>query len=174
MPIVGQTALVFLVPEAEAPLSRVASTFPQLVRPGLPAHVTVLAPWIPLDEVDQKALVLCANLAASMPETTVSFNKIGMKPGFVYLDSDEASSIEAICDATKRTWPYLPPYAGKHKDVRPHITLALGDMRDGDQEVIADLVLPSLPIRSSFESLHVVSFNGSRWEGRYRFRCGAS
>jgi hypothetical protein len=145
MTIVGQTALVFLVPEAEAPLSRVASAFPQLVRPGLPAHVTILSPWIPLDEVNQKALDLCAGLAASMAERTVSFNKIGMKPGFIYLGSDEASSIEAICDAAKRTWPCLPPYAGKHKDLLAHITLALGDMRPGDQEAIVGLV--PLPCR---------------------------
>src|SRR5262249_27254352 len=134
----GQTGLVFMAPEAEPVLSIVASTYPHLVRPGLPAHITVLYPWIPIDRVSDDALGLCAQLAAATPRTKLTLNDIGIRPGFVYLSCADASHVEDVCNAAQKAWPDLPPYGGKYNDSRPHITLALGEMRREDQEVIAE------------------------------------
>lgn len=89
MATLGQTGLVFLAPAADPVLSIVASTYPHLVRPGLPAHITVRYPWIPIDRVGDDALRLCAELAAATPRTQLTLTDIGGRPGFVYLGCAE-------------------------------------------------------------------------------------
>lgn len=77
-----------------------------------------------------------------------------------------------MCDAARKIWPELSPYGGKYNDSRPHVTLALGEMQPGDQEAIAELARPFLPLAVYTDYLHVVAFDGRKWAVRRKFSCG--
>jgi 2'-5' RNA ligase superfamily protein len=174
MPPLGQTALVVLVPEADPALALVAAQYPHLVRPGLPAHVTVLYPWIPASEIDSAALNRCASLAASVDPTKVSFSAVQVHPGILFLEPDQRHIVNRLSQRAQSCWPSLRPYGGKYPDSPPHVTLALGAMRNDEIEAIRTLVTSLLPMQSRFDALHVVAFDESGWNGRHRFPFGTS
>lgn len=169
VPPVGQTALVLLVPEAEPTLGAVASRYPHLVRRGVPAHVTVLYPWLPVDEIDGHALRLCSLLAASVHPVDVSFSALKAHPGMIFLEPDKSEIVDRLIKGTKSCWPSMRPYGGKYPDSPPHLSVALGELSQDEIESLRDLVNPLLPIKSRFDTLHLVSYAENGWTVRERW-----
>ena len=54
MPTRGQTSLVIPVPAADALLASVGTRYPGTVRDGLPAHVSLLYPFVVAAELDER------------------------------------------------------------------------------------------------------------------------
>lgn len=174
MPELGRTALVIPVPEADPALAAVGSRYPGLVRDGLPAHLTVLYPWLPGTDVDDYARRSCAALAASVEPAEAVFREIGVHPGMVFLRPADPGPADRLIAGARDRWPALPPYGGKYPDSPAHVTLALGELSPEEIAGVRELVEPLLPIRSPLAELRLVALGPDGWLATDRWPLGCA
>lgn len=145
----GESAIVLLVPEAEPVVGRWRDRYDSSVALGLPAHVTLLFPWLdaPLTGDDKREL---ADVLLSQPSFEVTFSTTGRFTAVLYLQPDDDGPLLGLMNRLYEAFPDYPPYGGIHEDnVVPHLTI-VDASREGDFEAVAAEVVadvhPRLPI----------------------------
>ena len=167
MPEHGVTALLLPVPGADALLREVAADYPGAVRDGVPAHITVLYPFLPLSEVDDPVLDELRALFARRTAPRVEFALPEPDHGFVALRPEPLEPLRELTDAVRSRWPHLVPYGGSHgDDVDPHLTVAM-DVSTSDARSIAAGIAGHLPPPAVLEQAWVTGYDGE-WSVRAR------
>lgn len=157
-----ETALVILVPEAEAVVAGVRLEHDPAAAAGVPAHVTILYPFRSI--VDDATADVVAGIAADVPACDVAFATLARFPGeVVYLVPDPAGPLHRLIAAAIAAFPDCPPYGGTINDPIPHLTVA--DCVDATTAAtLADAVRPGLPIASRVERLTLIAQDTTgRW-----------
>lgn len=152
-----------LLPAAEPALAAARRVDPALVRPGLPAHVTALYPFLPDGAVTGEVLTAVRSLAAGFPPPEVRLTELVVTPGFVAL---AAPGLQAVADAVCARWPEVLPYGGRFGP-RPvaHLTVAMGGTQE-TLERVAEEVRPLLPLADRARALQLVALTDRGWEPR--------
>jgi len=152
---VDETALVILVPEAEAVVAAHRRRYDPSAAVGVPAHVTVLYPFRSV--IDGTAADVVAGLAADVPAFDVKFATLARFPGeVVYLAPDPAEPFLRLMAATFASFPDCPPYGGAIPEALPHLTVA--DGVDATTAAALDIAIgPELPITSRVERLTLIA-----------------
>ncbi|NUP83938.1 MAG: 2'-5' RNA ligase family protein, partial [Nonomuraea sp.] len=119
--MITTTALIAVVPEAEPVVGVWRERYDPSAAEGVPAHVTVLYPFLPFELVDTSAL---AELFAAWASFDVEFRGFGHFPGVLYLAPEPAEPFRELTTAVAERWPEAPPYGGAFPDVVPHLTVA--------------------------------------------------
>jgi hypothetical protein len=170
VPEPGTTALVILLPAAEPVLAAARRTAPGLVRPGLPAHVTALYPFLPAHELTDEVFDAVRNLAAAVRPVDVRLAELVVAPGF---SAVVTPSLQPIADAVCAHWPGVVPYGGRFGPTpAAHLTVAMGGA-EADHERVAGEVRPLLPLDARAEELHLVALDDHGWETRLTAPFGA-
>ncbi|MFI0941521.1 2'-5' RNA ligase family protein [Streptomyces sp. NPDC021020] len=167
----GQTALVVRVPEAEPVVGAWRGRLDPSARAGVPAHVTVLVPFLDESRLDRGTRDDLAALLAARPAFDVAFARCGRFPGVLYLVPEPAGPLAALTAAVAARWPEAPPYGGRFAGVVPHLTVADGQ----DEAVLADVeagLAAGLPITSRVRAVDLMAFDGARWQPRASFPLG--
>ncbi|MGO1052033.1 2'-5' RNA ligase family protein [Crossiella sp. CA198] len=160
MPALGTTALLILVPAAEPLLDAARAVNPATVRPGLPAHVTVSYPFVPITEGLTDAVHA---LAADTPQIALTLAEVVVRPGFLAVT---APGVQDLADRAGQRWPWLRPYDGRFGERPPtHLTVALGASA-AEADRIAERVRALLPIRVSATGLELVERTTRGWQVR--------
>jgi 2'-5' RNA ligase len=142
---------------------------------AVPAHVTVLFPFLPPDSVDAAVEAALGQIVAGVPAFDVEFARVGRFPEVVWLAPEPIAPFARLTEAVAARWPDHPPYGGAFEEVIHHLTVADA----APSEVLEQLELTlggSLPIRSRVtEVTHSVRERGT-WGVRrqYALRDGAS
>jgi 2'-5' RNA ligase len=154
---VDETALVVLMPEAEALVAAHRRQHDPSAAVGVPAHVTVVYPFRPV--VDDTAADVVAELAAGVAAFDVKFATLARFPGeVVYLAPDPEEPFLRLMAATFASFPDCPPYGGAIPDPVPHLTVA--DGVDAATAAALDIAIgPGLPITSRVERLTLIAEN---------------
>ncbi|RSD07492.1 2'-5' RNA ligase family protein [Amycolatopsis eburnea] len=155
--------MVILLPAAEPILAAARRVDPALVRPGLPAHVTALYPFLPDAELTGQVLDAARELAATFAPTDVPLTEFVTAPGFAAIP---APALQPITDAVCNRWPSVQPYGGRFGP-RPgaHVTVAMGGEAEVLERVAAE-VRPLLPVRDRAVELQLVALTDRGWEPR--------
>jgi 2'-5' RNA ligase len=165
------SAVILSVPEAEPAVHawRLEHTYDAPL--GVPAHVTVLFPFVSahrLVEVEPRL----RELMAATPAFELVFSRTARFPGVLYLEPERAEPISALTEAIVAEWPEHPPYEGEHDTVIPHLTVAESEDRALLDRIAAD-VEAHLPIRSQArEATLIVEDENSRWHEHGRLPLG--
>ncbi|MEU8484606.1 2'-5' RNA ligase family protein [Streptomyces sp. NPDC048641] len=139
-----RSALVITLPMANPLLEAVAEVSPALVRKGLPAHVSLLYPFLPAAELTAEVDAEVRDLAASLPAVETDLKDFVTAPRFVAVP---VPALQAVADAFCARWPHIAPYGGRFGErPEPHVTLATG-ATDEEAELVRDRVRPLLPLR---------------------------
>ncbi|MGW9370265.1 2'-5' RNA ligase family protein [Streptomyces xanthophaeus] len=163
MPAIGTTAVVIELRAADVLLEAAGQVDPRLVRPGLPAHVTVLYPFVPAGELTDETDRSIRGLAGSIPAADVHLARIVTEPGFV---SVHAAELEPAVNAFREHWPQLRPYGGRFGPApAAHVTVAMG-CDDSQAQRVGELVSGLLPLRARAEAVHVVALTERGWKRR--------
>src|SRR5207245_2004188 len=80
----GDTGLVLLVPEADAAVGLWRTVHDPSAREGMPAHITVLYPFIPTADLDAETLAAIAVLCREWQPVTVAFTEFGRFPAVLW------------------------------------------------------------------------------------------
>ena len=151
----GETALVILVPEAEALVAEHRRRYDSSAAVGVPAHVTILYPF--RSRIDGATADVVAGLAADVPAFEVTFATLARFPGeVVYLAPAPAAPFLRLMGAAFTAFPDCPPYGGTIAEPVPHLTIA--DGVDAMTATALDAAIrPGLPIAANVERLILIA-----------------
>jgi 2'-5' RNA ligase len=92
---------------------------------GVPAHVTVLHPFVDPSEVDDQLIATVAGAMAAVHAFDCSSSRSRwFGQDVLWLDPDPAQPFRDLTTAVWSAFPEHPPYGGAHDDVVPHLTVA--------------------------------------------------
>lgn len=169
-----ESALVILVPEAEALVGRFRQRH-NPAAPSVPAHVTVLYPFKPPTELTAAVLRELEALFADFPSFAISFADVRQFPGVVYLAPIPDDPIRRLTEAVARCFPETPPYGGEFTEVIPHLTVVHDDDPQRSGEIAADVqvvALRFLPMRIRVTEVTLLDNEHGPWQVRQRFALG--
>jgi 2'-5' RNA ligase len=128
-----RTALIVPVPEAEPHVAELRLAHDWSAARGVPAHVTVLFPFLDTEELDEGAV---ANLIAEFPAFDFELDRVEQFPdGTTWLRPAPSRPFVDLTAAVWQRWPERPPYEGAFDEVIPHLTI-------GDTPLEVQLPLP--------------------------------
>jgi len=156
-----RTALIVAVPEAEAAVAELRLQHDSSAALGVPAHLTILFPFVAPDAVDEDAL---ADLFAG--HDAFDFELVSVETfddGHVYLVPTSPERFVALIDAVWRRWPDHPPYEGAFETVVPHLTISERPLECAIE----------LPIAARADTVTLIEEQADgRWLSRRRFALG--
>ncbi len=124
-----QTGLILAVPGLPAGVEAWRLAALPGSRLDLQPHLSVLYPWVDREPtVEDRARVW--NATRELPPFVIRFREVGTFPGFVWLRPEPWEAVQAVYEAVAGAFAELPPYAGKHPRVIPHLTVATCDEGD--------------------------------------------
>ncbi len=141
-----QSALLVAVPEAEPAVGEHRARLDSSARDGVPAHLTVLYPFLPPSSIDDAVLASLRRLFAGFAPFDVTLDRVSwFGEDVVWLAPRDDGPFRALIGATRAAFPECPPYGNKHADVIPHLTI--GDRADpGALRAAAEAVRGHLPV----------------------------
>ena len=129
---------------------------------GVPAHITLLFPFIPRNELDERILAQLAALFAAEASFDFSLVRTARFSGVLYLAPEPAEPFKRLTERLVTAYPAYPPYEGAFETVVPHLTVAEGD--DALLDRIAGELEPHLPIAASAAAASLlVEGDDGRW-----------
>jgi 2'-5' RNA ligase len=159
---VGQTALLTVINDVEPLVDRWRQRFNSSAAAGMPAHVTVLVPFLEIDRIDQAVLDELTALFARQDRFRVEFDRVGRFPEVRYLAPTPDRRFRELTEAVAARWPEAPPYGGRFAEVTPHLTVADGQRPEVFDEVEAAMEA-QLPVSAVVSSVSLFVSDGSRW-----------
>ncbi|SDT83239.1 2'-5' RNA ligase superfamily protein [Streptomyces sp. TLI_053] len=169
----GRTGLVVRIPEAEPVVGGWRERFDPSARAGVPAHVTVLFPFLDGSRTDAHIHSVLADILGGPPAFDLRFERCGRFPEVLYLAPDPDTQLRRLTGAIADRWPEAPPYEGRFTDVMPHLTVAHGQEEAVLEEIEADLT-PRLPFTSRISSVELMVHDGTKWRERASFALGTT
>lgn len=151
-----ESAIIIKVPEVEHIVGRHRRTLDPSAEWGVPAHVTLLYPFLHPSAIDADALRRLVEVVARHREFDVQFLQTEwFDEEVLWLSPEPDLSFRRLTNALAATFPETPPYGGAILDPTPHLTVADGasfhDMRHAES-----VVIKQLPVRASFSSVSVM------------------
>jgi 2'-5' RNA ligase len=155
-----RSAVLVRVPEAEPVVGEYRLQYTLDARAGMPAHVTILFPFVEpgrVGEVEERL----AEIIAGTPAFDIVFARTARWPEILYLEPEPAEPFVALTRTIEREWPDQPPYGGTHETIVPHLTVAESDDPALLDRIAAE-VEPLLPVETRVRetSLFVESHDG--------------
>ncbi len=170
----GQSALLVPVPEAEPVVGSWRELYDPSATLGVPAHVTLLYPFVPRSLVDDALLTVLTELFSGFRPFNYRFPKSARFPGVIYLAPEPVPPFKRLISALGEAFPEYPPYRGAHPDVIPHLTVA--DRRDRLDLVLMNRVeqglAPGLPFAARAQEVWLMTERRKRWSRKARFALG--
>lgn len=170
------TGLVVPLPELEPLVAGWRSRFDAEVT-GVPAHITVLVPWIPPDELTDADLDAVGQLAKSWDAFEVSFTEFRFFPAdggtnVHWLAPEPADPFMGLTDDVATCWPEYPPYGGAYgSEPTPHLTVS-STAADDELSEMFEMIQAQLPISTRATELSVLEVRGGVCRTRASFRLG--
>ena len=168
----GRTALLITVPEADPLVTGVREKYDPGARNGVPAHVTVLYPFLPAERIDGGVLVALRELFTGHQPFELDFTAFGRFPDLLWLAPEPQAPLRALTAAVTQRWPDVPPYGGAFGDAAPHLSVASGRTQETYEAVEREFTA-GLPLRTRVAGVHLAVSDGERWRLRETFPLGA-
>jgi 2'-5' RNA ligase len=170
-----ESALIVAVPEVEALVAPFRARHDPAAAKGVPAHVTVLYPFVAPERITPTIVLSLAELFAALPGLRVSFAEVRRFPEALYLAPEPAEQLRRMTERVFARFPETPPYEGRFADVIPHLTVA----HAGDPERLDAIAAEfgraahgALPIEAAVRAVELIVKRDGRWRKRTEFALG--
>ena len=170
----AETALICRVPEAERYIAHYRERYDPPARRNVPAHVTVLYPFMPPGDINEVVLAQLASIARGVPSFAYRLAETRRFPVSLYLAPQPGESFGALTDAVHRAFPDYPPFAGKFITVVPHVTVAHADEPTlCEIEIELRIALATGGgVAARCSEMVLIENTSGRWEEMQRFALG--
>ncbi len=121
------SGLVLLVPELAPVIDDLRARHDPAARQGMPAHVTVLYPFMPPVRLSRTRRRRLADVVRSFPAMQLTFVRVGRFAEVLWLAPEPPEPIVALVRAVAAAFPDYPPYGGQFDTIVPHVTVAHGE-----------------------------------------------
>jgi 2'-5' RNA ligase len=160
-----RTGLVIAIPEADARFGSMRRRYDPQASLGVPAHVTILFPFMPPALVDADVRRRLKLLFARHAPFTCRLERVERFSATTYLAPEPAAPFVELTQAVAAAFPDYPPYGGAHGGIVPHLTVADGDAQAADfaeREVRAELGRTG-PVTAQCRSVRLLENSSGRW-----------
>lgn len=158
----GETALIAVVEEAEPLVGGWRRRFDPSASAGVPAHVTVLVPFLDVERIDTAVIHDLRALFGRHSPFAVRFDACRRFPDVLYLAPVPDQPFRTLTEAVVARWPEAPPYGGQFKEVIPHLTVAHDQQGQVLDEVETALTV-RLPVTVDVASVSLFVCDGELW-----------
>jgi 2'-5' RNA ligase len=140
---------------------------------GLPAHLTLLYPFVAPDRLDRRVRDRIVAVCADRDPFGYVLAGPARWPDTVYVAVDPSGPFVALQDALAQTFPAFPNYGRDASfEFVPHVTIAEGPAVD-DEATLTDPAWLALPRPARAAAVEVIARGrGGRWQTAWRFRLG--
>jgi 2'-5' RNA ligase len=160
-----QSAILIPVHEADAVVAPFRLEHDPVAAAGVPAHITLIVPWLPPVEIRQQDLDELTAVLQSTPAFDFLLARVrwfGRR--VLWLAPEPVQPFLDLVDLLSEHFS-TPPYEDEFDEVVPHLTV--GHASDGAElSAVADLLAPKLPIRCRAEHIWVMEGDGQTWSVR--------
>jgi hypothetical protein len=151
-----ESALIVAVPAAEPAVGALRAAYDPAASWGVPAHVTVLYPFLPPDALGAGVLAAVRETVAAVPAFDVVFARTRrFADPVLWLAPEPDAPLRALTAAVWARFPDTPPYGGRFDDVVPHLTVTDGQTAEV-MDAAAARVRPLLPITARIQSVRLL------------------
>lgn len=162
-----ETAVLVLVPEAEGAVAEHRAHLDMAASWGVPAHLSVVYPFVPPADVDDRVLARLASAIGTVPAFDCTFSRTDwFGDDVLWLAPEPDTPFRELIRAVVAAFPGHQPYGGLYAEPTPHLTV--GELRLGSAAELtaADLAVRAhLPIRARVE--HAVLLAGRPEHGTW-------
>ena len=169
--MIVESALVVPVPEAEPVVGDLRARYDPAPPAGLPAHITVVYPFLDPAFLNESILADLAAIFAGVTSFRFALGAIARFPDVVYLVPNPTGSFIRMTAAVATRWPEAPPYGGRYEEVVPHLTVAHTSDETAVEEITKSIV-SHLPIDCTARQIWLLTRQEDRWSTRHRFELG--
>ena len=144
------SALIVEMPDAEPVVQDHRRRWDSSAALGVPAHVTVLGPFMPPSQMDVSVREELASIFGNVKRFDVTFARSDwFGDSVLWLAPEPAAIIRNLTSAVVEAFPQYPPYEGEFDEVIiPHLTIA----DHGDPQTLRGIetsITQELPVQSS-------------------------
>lgn len=171
----AQSVLIVPVPEAEPWVRELRERGDPVAALGMPAHVTVLFPFVPPELITQETLATIADALSSIRSFRFTLQRIDRFPETIYLAPEPAQPFIEITETLARAFPEYPPYTGQFTEIVPHLTVvdrSEPSSRTAQREIEA-IVKARGPIHATASAVELFTDASGRWSRRHVFSLGS-
>jgi 2'-5' RNA ligase len=168
-----ESALIVPVPEAEPVVATHRLRLDSSAPLGVPAHITVLYPFLPPARLDEPALAHVARVAAAVPAFFLRLTETAwFGDRVLWLAPDPAEPFRRLTAEITALFPGVRPYDGEHEQVIPHLTVGHDHPLPALEEA-ADAVRVKLPILARAGAVRLlIGGGGEPWTTAAEFPLG--
>jgi len=174
------SVLLVPVPDAEATVAPFRRGLDPTYRQKMPAHVTVLVPFMPPMMIDDAVIDNLTSLFRGFGGFEFVLRELNwFDKRVLYLEPEPAEPFRLITTAVVKQFPDYPPYEGAFDDIVPHLTIGESGRwrkRHWRMRRAATRVEPSLPIFAYASEiwLMVLPENERHWHRLHTFALPSS
>jgi 2'-5' RNA ligase len=170
-----ESALFIFVPEAEGLVKPFRDRYDPSAAAGVPAHITLLVPFKPPDEINEAVLDDLRRCFARFAPFEFSLASIRRFTDVIYLAPEPDEPFRQLTLAIWERYPEAPPFGGKWPDIIPHLTVAqLTDEQQLDRiaDELTQACREKLPIYATVVETLLMDNRSGRWLTRATFSLG--
>jgi 2'-5' RNA ligase len=163
--------LIIAVPEAEPAVAQHRQRLDSSAANGVPAHITVLGPFMPTETIDAPVLAKLDRLFAGASRFRFRLDHTDwFGEDVVWLAPRDPGPFRALTQRVHEAFPGFPPFEGQFGDVVPHLTVGQGHPVS-DLRAAESAVQSHLPIDAQATAVTLVTrqFAGGRWTATATF-----
>ena len=141
---------MIVVPEAESVISAFRDRYAvRSAASRIPAHVTLLVPYVPAEHLDSAAIEAARQLFGHFAPFDAELVGVGRFAEHVWLAPSPAEVFAELIRATCRRFPESP-YGAEFPDPVPHLTVGEASVDVSVEEIVRAAereIVPRLPVR---------------------------
>ena len=123
---VAESSFIARVPQAEPYVSHLREQFDPAARLGVPAHITLLYPFMAPELIGTAVLERVRAVVATRSSFAFSLAGVGRFPDVLYIAPEPAAPFIELTEGLVRQFPEFRPYGGQYDGIVPHLTVAHG------------------------------------------------
>jgi 2'-5' RNA ligase len=161
------SGLIVPIPEAEAIVARQRDRLDPSAGLDVPAHITVLFPFMPPGEIGAPVLAALGRLFAAVPRFRFRLDRTAwFADRVLYLAPLDPAPFAALTDRVVAAYPAYLPYQGQFAEVVPHLTVAErqaasglspADLSAADLGAAEAAVAPLLPVDGEVTAVTLIA-----------------
>jgi 2'-5' RNA ligase len=166
MPSPGpQSGLIIEVPSAEPAVAYHREHLDANAPLGIPAHITVLFPFMPPEMIDEEELSRLTELFAEFSRFRFVLDRTAwFGDDVLWLGPGDSRPFRVLTQRVFRAYPAYPPFQGQFDDVVPHLTIGHGHPPNALRHA-EDSIRPHLPIEAIADGVTLITQRsaGGHW-----------
>jgi hypothetical protein len=152
-----ESGLIVEIPQAEPMVRPFRERLDPAAGLGVPAHITVLYPFIPPARLDAAVLGQLERLFAAVPRFAFRLDRTSwFGDELVYLAPSDPGPVQTLTQRVVEAFPAYPPYGGQFEGIIPHLTIGDGQPAD-DLRAAEESIRPLLPITGEVTAVSLIT-----------------